>query len=93
MVAEIVVLHCALLGFADALTVVDGTDDWLVIWAPILVRIAIWLKCITLDFFIKDAQAHVLVEGLEWVASPDILDTKACVWISLTLAGLGVIGT
>ena len=92
MVAEIVVPHSTLLCVADALTVVNGTDDWLIIWATILVGVAIWLERIALEFFFKDAQAHVLIEGLEWVASPDILNTKACVWISLTLAGLGVIG-
>ena len=92
MVAEIVVPHSTLLCVADALAVVNGTDDWLIIWATVLVGIAIWLECIALEFFFHYTQTHVLIKVLEYIASPDILNTKACVGISLTLAGLGVIG-
>jgi hypothetical protein len=70
-----VVFESTLLCVADALTVVDGTDDWLIIWATILSGVAVWFECITLDFFFEDAQAHILIEGLEWITSPDVFST------------------
>ena len=86
------ILHSALLCVADALAVVNGTDDWLIIWTTVFVGVAIWLKCIALEFFFHYTQTHVTIKCLEWIAGPDILNTKACVWISLTCARLGVIG-
>ena len=92
VVAEIVVVESALLCVADALAVVDRTDDWLVIWTTILASIRIRFELVALEFLFQEAQATGLIEEREWITIPDILDTQACIWISLALARLGVIG-
>lgn len=62
MVAEVVVVESALLCVGEALAVVNGTDDWLVSRAAILVSVPIWFEGIALDLFLEPAQATLLIK-------------------------------
>ena len=91
MVAEAVVLDGALLSVGQALAIVDGTDVWFVVWATVLAIVAIWLKCIALDFLVEPAQAGVEVEGLECTTLGSVIHTLACERVPLASTRVGVI--
>jgi len=78
-------------GSVDTLAVVDGTDVWFIIWATILMSIAIGFQYIALEVFFDEAQTSFAVKNFEGTALFLFKNTLACEGISLALACFFVI--